>query len=104
MSTKEDELDYMSDIFITDVSSTTSKRHKETSISSSSSCKRSKAKKLQKRKDNLKRKSTASVLEQQVREEGLSKPLSVDNKGYSLLCKMGYIQGETLGKSGEDGI
>lgn len=31
-------------------------------------------------------------------EEGLSTKIPADNKGYQLLMKMGFKQGETLGK------
>ena len=37
---------------------------------------------------------------QERREEGLATPLSKDNKGFSLLQKMGYKKGMGLGKSG----
>ena len=39
--------------------------------------------------------------EMAAREEGLSKPLAADNKGFSMLMKMGYKEGEGLGKLGQ---
>ena len=41
------------------------------------------------------------VLEQEKRSEGLSTAISSDNKGFSLLQKMGYKPGMVLGKRGK---
>ena len=40
------------------------------------------------------------LIEEEAREKGLSEPISSDNKGFSLLQKMGYKEGTSLGKSG----
>ena len=40
------------------------------------------------------------VLEMEKREEGLSKTISADNKGFAMLQKMGFKPGMTLGKKG----
>ena len=40
------------------------------------------------------------LLEKEKREEGLGLPLTSDNKGFSLLQKMGFKPGMVLGKSG----
>ena len=40
------------------------------------------------------------VLEIEKREEGLSKTISSDNKGFAMLQKMGFKPGMTLGKKG----
>jgi len=36
-------------------------------------------------------------------QEGLSRPIDQQSKGYELLAKMGYKPGMTLGKKREDG-
>ncbi|XP_067941869.1 G patch domain-containing protein 11-like [Watersipora subatra] len=41
------------------------------------------------------------VMEAEKREEGLSKSIDSNNKGFALLKKMGYKPGEGIGKSGE---
>lgn len=41
------------------------------------------------------------IQEVAAREEGLSKPLTADNKGFSMLMRMGYKEGEGLGKLGQ---
>ncbi|XP_019850560.1 PREDICTED: G patch domain-containing protein 11-like [Amphimedon queenslandica] len=89
---KEDveDLDYMSDLFIAEIAKAKPKRP-------------SAPKRLQQKKKSFSRKGSSGKLEQQAREDGLAKPISVENKGYSLLCKMGYVEGETLGKSGSGG-
>lgn len=92
---KEEELDYMSDLFITEI----------TKIKSKGTARPSAPKRLQKRmkgkKSSSKTLTKTTKLEQQAREEGLATPIPVENKGYSLLCKMGYVEGESLGKSGK---
>ena len=42
------------------------------------------------------------VIENEAREKGLSMPISSDNKGFTLLQKMGYKEGTSLGKSGKN--
>ena len=44
-------------------------------------------------------KKTKNELEKEKREEGLQKSLDSSNKGFSLLAKMGYKPGESLGKA-----
>ena len=88
-------MDYMSDLFITEI----------TKIKSKGTARPSAPKRLQKRmkgkKSSSKTLTKTTKLEQQAREEGLATPIPVENKGYSLLCKMGYVEGESLGKSGK---
>lgn len=62
--------------------------------------------KSQKRKINAKGTCLPSskkkkVIEEEKRQEGLATPLSKDNKGFTLLQKMGYKQGSGIGKSGK---
>lgn len=40
------------------------------------------------------------IIENEAREQGLSLPISSDNKGFTMLQKMGYKEGMSLGKSG----
>ncbi len=40
-------------------------------------------------------------IEDEKRQEGLATPLSKDNKGFTLLQKMGYKEGVGIGKSGK---
>lgn len=40
------------------------------------------------------------IMEEEAREKGLSAPISSDNKGFSILQKMGYKEGTSLGKTG----
>ncbi|XP_055707470.1 G patch domain-containing protein 11 [Phlebotomus papatasi] len=44
------------------------------------------------------------VREKERLQEGLSSALSTENKGFALLAKMGYKQGESIGRSGSQGI
>lgn len=43
-------------------------------------------------------------LEAERREEGLSSAITSDNKGFSMLAKMGYKQGDAIGRHGSGGI
>lgn len=42
-------------------------------------------------------------LEEEQRANGLSQAISADNKGFAMLAKMGYKQGDAIGKSPGDG-
>ena len=44
-------------------------------------------------------KKSKADLEVEKRDEGLQKSLDFTNKGFAMLAKMGYIAGESLGKS-----
>ena len=46
-----------------------------------------------------KNKKSKADLEVEKRDEGLQKSLDFTNKGFAMLAKMGYIAGESLGKS-----
>ncbi|XP_050515407.1 G patch domain-containing protein 11-like [Diabrotica virgifera virgifera] len=48
---------------------------------------------------STKRKKSLHELERQTRERGLNTAISNENKGFQLLAKMGFRQGERLGKS-----
>lgn len=39
------------------------------------------------------------ILEQERRDEGLSSAISTQNKGFAMLAKMGYKEGQAIGKS-----
>lgn len=43
-------------------------------------------------------------LELERREEGLSSAITSDNKGFSMLAKMGYKQGDAIGRNSSGGI
>lgn len=43
-------------------------------------------------------------LEEERREEGLKSAIPSDNKGFSMMAKMGYKQGDTIGRSSSSGI
>ena len=95
---KEEELDYMSDLFITEI---TKIKSKGTARPTRPSAPKRLQKRMKGKKSSSKTLTKTTKLEQQAREEGLATPIPVENKGYSLLCKMGYVEGESLGKSGK---
>ena len=95
---KEEELDYMSDLFITEI---TKIKSKGTARLTRPSAPKRLQKRMKGKKSSSKTLTKTTKLEQQAREEGLATPIPVENKGYSLLCKMGYVEGESLGKSGK---
>jgi len=80
--------DYMSDDFLLDVRpgllSRSAKRKMKTD-----------------HKKELPKKKKFEELEEEARSKGLSAPLASDNKGFSILQKMGYKAGTSLGKSGK---
>lgn len=82
---EEEELDYMSDVFITELPGAKNKGKKRPSQTN----------KIIKTKKQLKHE-----LESTVRTQGLATPISEDNKGFEMLHKMGYRPGGALGKSG----
>lgn len=43
-------------------------------------------------------------LEAERREEGLNSAITSDNKGFSMLAKMGYKQGDAIGRNSSSGI
>lgn len=49
----------------------------------------------------LNKTNSIKVLEEQRRQEGLEKAIDSDNKGFSLLQKMGYKPGLGIGKNSE---
>ena len=73
--------DYMSDIFVKDETDRVKRKNK--------SCRNYRPNKISKKAEEAK-----------IRQEGLNRPLTEDNKGYEMLCKMGYQPGLGLGKSG----
>ncbi|XP_045482439.1 G patch domain-containing protein 11 [Harmonia axyridis] len=55
---------------------------------------------MKKRDERAKKFRPLKQIEKDIREEGLGKAISSDNKGFKLLEKMGFKQGEGLGRSG----
>lgn len=68
-------------------------------LSKDAARKHAKQKKEKEAKVKNKQKPRA-VLEREKREEGLGASISSENKGFSLLQKMGYKPGMAIGKSG----
>ena len=58
--------------------------------------------KKQKTTNQLNRTKSKAVVEQEKREEGLTKAIDQNNKGFALLSKMGYKPGMGIGKKGKD--
>ena len=50
------------------------------------------------------RQKPVKQLEAERREEGLSSAITSDNKGFSMLAKMGYKQGDAIGRASSSGI
>lgn len=46
----------------------------------------------------------STAIEKEKRDESLNNPLGTDNKGFTLLSRMGYKEGQSLGKHGSEGI
>lgn len=57
-------------------------------------------KKKEKVANEKNREKPKAVLEKERRDEGLGAALSTENKGFSMLAKMGYKPGMAIGKSG----
>lgn len=57
------------------------------------------AKRIRINTDNKKLTKPLKQLEAERREEGLSSAISSNNKGFTMLAKMGYKQGEPIGRS-----
>ena len=81
--------DYMSDAFLeqlVDVRPGLAKKRKKQDVRGN--------------KDRVPKCKRARTAEAEAREQGLSKPIAPDNRGFSLLTKMGYSLGAGLGKTG----
>lgn len=50
------------------------------------------------------KKRKAHEIEKEMRDQGLSKALGDDNKGFAMLAKMGYKAGQSIGKASSQGI
>lgn len=57
------------------------------------------AKKARLNAENKQEKKPVKQLEVERREEGLNSAISSSNKGFAMLAKMGYKQGESIGRS-----
>ncbi|XP_055696479.1 G patch domain-containing protein 11 [Lutzomyia longipalpis] len=62
------------------------------------------AKKAKIDEETRNRNKPKQVMEKERLQEGLSSAISSDNKGFALLAKMGYKQGQAIGKTGNQGI
>lgn len=89
-----DDEDYMSDAFLQQLPDT-----RPGLLSKDAARKLAQQKKIKEANIKNKQKPQA-VLEKEKREEGLGASISSDNKGFSLLQKMGYKPGMAIGKSG----
>ena len=54
---------------------------------------------LEQERDNKRRRPPTKEMEIQNREQGLQKPLDATNRGFEMLKRMGYKEGESLGQS-----
>lgn len=91
-----DEDDYMSDKFITAaICSAESKR-----VRKRKQPVHSEHRKKQNKTTDGPLKSLKKQLEYEARDKGLCTPITEDNKGFSMLQKMGYKPGMGLGKEG----
>ncbi|XP_076442849.1 G patch domain-containing protein 11-like [Babylonia areolata] len=91
----EDEEDYMSDAFLLKCED-----KRPGLIFSSKTAKQIERERKQKESNERNKVKPKKVLEHEKRTEGLSTALSANNKGFSLLQKMGYKPGMSLGKKG----
>ncbi|XP_060576359.1 G patch domain-containing protein 11-like [Ruditapes philippinarum] len=89
-----DEEDYMSDAFLQKLPDT------RPGLLSKDCVRRQEQRKKEKQYNEKNKQKPKAVLEREKREEGLGASLSSDNKGFSLLQKMGYKPGMAIGKSG----
>ncbi|KAG4073779.1 hypothetical protein HA402_001003 [Bradysia odoriphaga] len=62
------------------------------------------AKKAKYDEDHRAKMKPAKVLEEEQRHRGLSSAITSQNKGFAMLMKMGYKEGEAIGKSSKGGI
>jgi len=91
----EEEDDYMSDKFLTAVV----KEDVRPGLILKRSLKR--VHEMEKKAAEMKKVKCQKEVEVEKREEGLSRPIAPDNKGFALLQKMGFKAGSGLGKTGE---
>lgn len=103
MSGSSEEDDYMSDAFLTktleaDVRPGLVKSHKI-----------ARRIKMEEKKEQIEaeqrhKQKPVKQLEEERREEGLKSAIPSDNKGFSMLAKMGYKPGDSIGRSSSSGI
>eukprot|EP00124_Ichthyophonus_hoferi_P000072 Ihof_evm25s2 gene=Ihof_evmTU25s2 len=102
----DEEYNYMSDVFLEDVSINKNKGHKRDASGYRgllTTTERRKAR-IEQRKviaDKATAVKAKHVLEKEAREEGMAKPLPSNNKGFTMLQRMGYKPGMGLGKEGK---
>ena len=58
---------------------------------------------MHKKKAKIGEKKSKAQLETEQREEGLNKALDHTNKGFSMMAKMGFKMGQSLGKNADEG-
>ena len=87
--------DYMSDIFIQ------TSDHKSTLNKSKNLLRKRKLEKNKSESDLKNKLKPKHIIEHEQREKGLATSISSDNLGFKLMQKMGYKNGEGLGKKGD---
>lgn len=89
----EEEEDYMSDAFLKQLKDVRPGLCRET--------KKRRNRPTYGEQNHLPKHKRTKIAESEAREQALSTPLPSDNKGFSMLQKMGYKEGMGLGKSGK---
>lgn len=97
----DEEEDYMSDAFLAKLEA----NDVRPSLIKNQAVKRKHEIESKKKKNEIEKKyKPVHVIQKEKLKEGLNKALTSDNKGFAMLAKMGFKDGMTLGKSGQDAI
>jgi len=91
-----EEEDYMSDIFLQTITAETTPLNKNKNFQ-----RKRKLEKIKSESDLKNKLKPKHIVEHEQREKGLSTSISANNLGFKMMEKMGYKQGEGLGKKGE---
>lgn len=97
----DDEDDYMSDKYLK-----TEKKSSQPGLVNRTKKREHKMEAKKRKLDEAIRNRSKSIklIEKEQLKEGLQKAITSDNKGFAMLARMGYKQGESIGRSSSNGI